>query len=74
MIPFGNLMKKMEDLMKKKLGENKGKVVQVVLFNNYRYRGKVLNFDDNWLEILDIKTDKLFLFSFKDIKNLEVLE
>jgi len=62
----------MSEIIKKRLGESSGKDVEVFLHNNFRYFGKLINFDDNYLEILDYRTNTYKIININDIKELEV--
>jgi len=65
-------MKKMEDIMKKRLIESVGKDVKIVLKNNFIYAGKITGCDENHLEILDYKSNSYHVFDLDNVKDLEV--
>lgn len=67
-------MKKMEDIMKKKMRESTDKVIRIVQQNNFIYKGKVVDFDDSCVEFLDFKDNKIHVIRFDYIKHLELLE
>jgi len=46
----------MSELVKQELEKNKEKVVLVFLKNGFRYRGKILDFDDSFVKILDFRS------------------
>jgi sRNA-binding regulator protein Hfq len=60
----------MNELIKERIKESKGKVVLIFLVNNFRYEGKILNSDDKYIEILDKKGYQIILIS--EIKQIEV--
>ena len=62
----------MNDIIKNRLKESEGKTITFFLHNNFRYTGKCLNSDDNYLEILDFKTDKIMVFEISEIKMVEI--
>lgn len=63
----------MSELLKRKIGESKGKEVIVFTLNNFRYSGKLTNSDEKFLEVLDRKTGNFKLIVLEEIKELEVL-
>ena len=68
-------VKRMNEVLKNRLKENKGKVIQVFLKEplGFRFLGKLTNFDDNFVEILDYKTNAYKLISIDNIKDLDVV-
>jgi len=62
----------MNELIKERIKESKGKIVLIFLVNNFRYEGKILNSDDKYIEILDKKGYQIILIS--EIKQIEVIE
>lgn len=61
--------------MSKLIRENKGKKVLIFLQdNNFRFEGKILNFDEKYLEILDSKTNNFKIILIENIKEIEVLK
>lgn len=46
----------MNELVKRELEKNKGKIVLMFLKNGFRYRGKVLDLDDSFVKINDFKS------------------
>ncbi len=64
----------MSELIKKRVKESLSKTILVFLNNNFRFEGKLTNYDDDFLEILDYKTNSYKIIKFADIKELEVKE
>lgn len=64
----------MNELIKKRVKENKGKEVLIFLHNNFRYEGKLTDADDRCLEILDFKSKSYHIIEFSEIKQIEVKE
>lgn len=62
----------MSELIKKRVRESIGKEVLVFLLNNFRYEGKLTNFDEEYFEMLDFKTNSYKLIRMDQIKDLEV--
>ena len=62
----------MSDLIKKRVSESVGKVAKIFLHNSFRYEGKITNFDETYLEILDFRSNAYKIISFIDIKDLEI--
>lgn len=62
----------MSELLRKRVSESVGKVAKVFLHNGFRYEGKITNYDETYLEVLDFKTNAYKILSFSDIKDLEV--
>ena len=46
----------MSQIIKESLDKNKGKLVTIFLVNGYRFYGKILNYDEVYVEILDYHT------------------
>jgi len=68
-------MMKMEDIMKKRLGESKDKIIKIILKSNgWRYRGRLVNFDNKYVEILDFISNNFKIINVEDINDLEVEE
>lgn len=69
------LMMKMEDIMMKRLGESKDKVIKVILKSNgWKYRGRLVNFDEKYIEILDFVSNNFKIILVDDVSDLEVEE
>ena len=64
----------MEDIMKKRAKDSVGKDVKIILESNYIYKGKLLECDEKYIELLDYKTNSIHVFDFGNIKDLEVFE
>ena len=62
----------MNELIKERLKESVSKEVKIFLENGFRYVGKITNTDDEYVEIIDYKTNSYQLIKFKDINNAEV--
>jgi len=64
----------MEDILKRRIEESKGRTIKIILLSNYIYTGKILNTDDKYIEMLDYKTNKIHIFTFENIKDFEERE
>ncbi len=64
----------MSEIIKNRLKESEGKVLKIFLINGFHYTGKFLNSDDDYLEILDFKTDNIKILKISEINDLEVKE
>jgi len=62
----------MSELMNEKLKSYVGKKVLIFLINSFRYEGKIIDCDDEYVEILDIKTASIKFIRLTDIKELEL--
>ena len=61
--------------MMRRLGESKDKVIKVVLRSSgWKYRGRLINFDDKYIEILDFVSNNFKVILIDDVKDLEVEE
>lgn len=49
-----------------------GNIVKIFLSNNFVYEGKVIAIDDNFLKIIDTKTNSEKVFPFVSIINIDV--
>lgn len=68
-------MMKMEDIMMKKLGESKDKIIKIILkSSSWKYRGRLINSDEKYIEILDFVSNNFKIIIIDDIKDLEVEE
>jgi len=63
-----------EDLMKNEVKENLEKTVRVVQRNNFIYTGKIINFDEKSLKILDFRSNHYHTIKFDWLEHLEILE
>lgn len=62
-----------DDIMKERLRSSDGKVIKVLLESNgWKFKGKLTNYDDNYIEILDFVMNGYKLILISDIKTLEV--
>jgi len=64
----------MSEIIRDRLKNSLGKTVLIFLNNNFRYEGKITNCDDEYLEILDFKTNSYKIISLSEIKEAEVKE
>ena len=62
----------MSDIIKHRVSESVSKEAKIFLHNGYRYAGKITNFDDKYVEILDHKSGAYKIIEFCDIKDCEV--
>lgn len=62
----------MNEVLKERLKESIGKEVKIFLENGFRYIGKITNCDENYVEILDYKTNSFIIIEIKNIDNAEV--
>jgi len=62
----------MSELIKKRVSESVGKHTKIFLMNGWRYEGKITNFDEKYVEMLDFKTNSYKIIQFEDIKDCEV--
>lgn len=62
----------MSELIKKRVKESVGKVVLIFLKNNFRFEGKVTNTDEDYIEILDFRTNSYKILLISEIKELEI--
>ena len=64
----------MTNLLLEKLNNNKEKTVLIYLKNRFRYRGKVIQCDDIFLEIFDYKTQTTKLLNIIEIAEVNIEE
>jgi len=65
----------MEDIMTKRLRESIGKTIRIILKSNgWKYKGKLTNTDDKYIELLDFVSNSYKVVDILDISNLEVEE
>lgn len=62
----------MSEIIKQRLKENS--VVIIYKTNNFRYKGKVLAIDSEFVCMFDFKDNKERFINIKDISDVEVLE
>ena len=61
--------------MKKRLEDSIGKIAKIILkSNHWKYEGKITNFDNKYLEILDFVSNSYKVVDVEDILTLEVKE
>lgn len=64
----------MSEIIKERLIKSLGKEVKIFLHNGFRYAGKLTNFDDNYIEILDYRSSSYKIIYTNEIKDMEVKE
>lgn len=64
----------MSEIIKNRLKESEGKTITIFLNNNFRFTGKCLSSDENYLEMLDYKTNSIKIINLFEVKELEVRE
>lgn len=64
----------MSEIIRKRVMESLGKETRIFLNNGWRYAGKITNCDEDYVEILDHKTNSYKIIKFIDIKDCEVKE
>ncbi len=64
----------MSEIINKRVSESVGKDIKIFLHNGWRYAGKVTGCDEQYIEILDYKTQSYKIIQIDDIKDLEVRE
>ena len=62
----------MSELIKERLKNSLGKTILIFLDNNFRYYGKLVNYDEQYVELLDFKTSSYKLIKIAIIKEIEV--
>ena len=62
----------MSEIIKKRVSESVGKEVKIFLHNGYRYAGKLTNYDEKYVEIIDYRSGAYKILEFSDIKDMEV--
>ena len=60
----------MSEIIIERLKSSIGKVITVFLHNSFRYKGKITNCDDEYVEILEERGYKII--ELKDISDLNV--
>jgi hypothetical protein len=65
-------IKNMSEIIKHRVSESVGKAAKIFLHNGFRYAGKITNFDDKYVEIIDFKSGAYKIIEFCDIKDCEV--
>lgn len=64
----------MSELIKERVKESVDKTMKIFLNNGFRYEGKIINSDEEYVQILDFKINKYKFIKFNDIKDCEVGE
>ena len=67
-------IKKMSEILLKRLKESEGKDIKIFLNNGFHYTGKCLGSDEKYVEILDYKINAIKILLVEDIKDMEVRE
>ena len=62
----------MSEIIKKRVSESIGKEIKIFLHNGYRFEGKATNCDDQYIELLDYRSQAYKIVEICDIKDLEV--
>jgi len=62
----------MSELIKERVKNSLGKTITIFTTNDFRYRGKLINADEIYLEILDFKKNSFKLLKYEEIKEFEV--
>jgi len=64
----------MSDIINRRASESLGKEVTVFLQNGFRFKGKLTNADESYLEILDYISNGYKIIKIDEIKEMEVGE
>jgi len=67
-------MDTMSEIIKERVKNSIGKYIKVFLMNGFRYAGKLTNYDNKYIEILDVVSSSFKLLLIEDIKDMEVKE
>jgi len=62
----------MSEIIKHRVSESVGKEAKIFLHNGYRYAGKITNFDEKYVEIIDYISGAYKIIEFCNIKDCEV--
>ena len=62
----------MSEILKARLKKSIGSEVKIFLHNGFRYVGKITNCDDQFVEILDYKTNSYKIIELNEINDVEV--
>ncbi len=62
----------MNELIKSELSKNIGKKVLIFLLNDFRYEGVILDCDEEFVKINDLKTNSQQIISINKINQIEV--
>jgi small nuclear ribonucleoprotein (snRNP)-like protein len=72
--PKGGFKITMSEIIRNRASESLGKEVKIFLMNGWRYAGKLLNCDDDFLEILDTRTSSYKMIRITEIKDMEIVQ
>jgi small nuclear ribonucleoprotein (snRNP)-like protein len=64
----------MSEILNKRLKESKNKNVIIFLKNGFRFEGKLLNFDEIYVEILDRKLNDIKVIEIEKISELNLVK
>lgn len=65
----------MENILMKRISESKDKILKVIIKSSgWKYRGRLVDFDLKYIEILDFVSNNYKIISIDDIRDLEVEE
>jgi len=64
----------MSEIIRDRVMNSIGKVAKIFLYNGFRYEGKITNADNEFIELLDFRTNAYKIINLKDIKDMEVKE
>ena len=62
----------MSEIIIERVKNSMGKEVKVFLKNGFRYAGKLTNFDEEHLEVLDYVSNAYKIIEIKEVKDMEV--
>ena len=62
----------MSEIIKERVRKSIGEWAKVFLINGFKFEGKITNFDDNYFEILDVKSGGYKTLRYEDIKDISV--
>lgn len=61
----------MSELIKKNCEDNKGKDITIFLLNGFTFKGRLLEFDDVFIEIFDYRSQRKKTFRIDTIKEFD---
>lgn len=62
----------MSEILIERFKKSIGKEIEVFLHNNFRFKGKITNSDDKYLEMLDYRSNSYKLIEIVDIKDAQI--
>lgn len=62
----------MSEIIRERLKNSVGKRAKIFLHNDFRYEGTITNCDDEYLEILDYKSNSYKIILISEIKDIDV--